>query len=187
VKNRTLARLSVMGGLWLVFMACTPLAAPPVAPPPTTYNRIIVDTYRFNDLASTDPDTFVSLYGSQGTIAAPIAEADGGNLTYTVGLSRIDYAGGLTSGTYYIRVKGGTSLVDGPYAFRVLTALSAPPNEYSASDYFAGVADPDPYEPDDAESGGIPTAPLSVSVGTPYNRYLTTGGGDVDWFKLVLP
>jgi hypothetical protein len=187
VKNRTLARLSVMGGLCLVFMGCTPPTAPPVTLPPTTYSRIIVDTYRFNDLASANTDTFVSLYGSQGTSAAAIIEADGGNLTYTVGLARIDYAGGLTSGTYYIRVKGGTSIADGPYAFRVLTSMSAPPNEYTTSDFFAGVADPDPYEPDDAVSGGIPTAPLSVSLGTPYNRFLTTGGGDVDWFKLVLP
>jgi hypothetical protein len=151
------------------------------------YDRVMIDTYRPNPLMSANADTFVSLYGPQGTAAAPIAEADGGNLTYPVGYARIDYSGGLPPGTYYVRVQGGTPAADGPYAFRALVSPNAPPNEYAAGDYFDVVADPDPYEPDDAVLNGLPTKPVAASIGAAINRFLTTGGSDVDWFVLTLP
>jgi len=170
------------------------------------YGRIVIDTYQPADAMNVNTKTFVSLFGPNGDTTADasiwnnnlspytvdqavaIAENAGGNKTYTY-FGRIDYTAGLAPGTYYVRVRGKLSTDAGGYAIRVVTSLSAPPNEYPAAEdwYYTTLnADDTPYEIDDLpQSGGVPSTPVSISVGGKLNRYLAAG--DVDWFILVLP
>lgn len=170
---------------------------------PTLYPRIIVDTYPPN----TGPgsvDTFVTLFGPTGdptldaspdlwnddnapyTVDAPpvsIAEDDDGNPIHP-GYARVDYAGGLAAGTYYLRVRTPASTaVGGPYAIRILLV---PDDDYASWWYGSYNTTDTPYETDDAPtSGGEPSEPVPIAIGERVNRYLDAG--DVDWFVLVLP
>jgi hypothetical protein len=164
---------------------------------PTHYGEILIDTYLPNSIMSFTPNTTISLFGSNGTLAAAIATDTGGNLNGTYGkgaYARVDYTGGLDSGKYYIKVNSNGIPPNnyGAYAIRILTSLPVP--EYSAGDEFSvinplvGAASPDSYEPDDAVGGdGVPTNPVAISIGDRLNRSLLQAGGDVDWFVLTLP
>ncbi len=183
---------------WLWFLLFLALSACRVQP--TVYPRIIVDTYPTTGPATVN--TFISLFDSTGdptldtnpnlwnnnidpyTVDSPplsIAEDDDGNLFYS-SYALIDYVGGLTAGTYYIRVRAGLSNQFGPYSIRILTS----PDDNYAAWLFTGYNDDSSYEPDDSpQSGGIPVNPVPISIGERLNRYLTAG--DVDWFVLTLP
>jgi hypothetical protein len=171
---------------WLILACLLPTACAP-----TVYNRLIIDTYKptgGGSLGTTD--TFLSLFDASGEAGLPLAEDDNGNPTY-VSAARIDYTPpvGITSGTVlYVRVKATTSDGDDPYAIRLVTSVPDP-DSYNLSWFFAAAADADDdlaYEPDDATTGGVPDAPVSLTVDQKYNRFLS-GTGDVDWFQLVLP
>ena len=108
--------------------------------------------------------------------------------------ARIDYQGGLTSGTYYIRVRGASEALAEYYAIRVLSLkVGEPLPSYSRPGVHS--PDADPYEPDDTPiSGGVPDSPVNIGLGNSnqLSRYYedasgAPGDGDVDWFKLVLP
>ena len=148
------------------------------------YDEVVVDTYLPNPLMSYTLHTVIDLYGPTGTQAPAIASAEGGNPVFD-GYARIDWKGGLEPGTYYIRVKGKSAADYGAYAIRILTSIPTP--QYSSADYFSVVNNPDSYEPDDAVTNGVPTHPAAITIGDRLNRFLTTGGGDVDWFILTLP
>jgi hypothetical protein len=185
---------------WVFFLPVLLLSA--CCPAPTIYPRMIIDTYRTTGPSTVN--TFISLFNSAGdptsdsspnlwnnddppyTVDAPplsIAEDDNGNLFYD-GYARIDYTGGLTAGTYYIRVRAGLSNQFGPYSIRILTL----PDDIYTSWLFTVSGDDALYEPDDSpQSGGIPIDPVPIAIGEKLNRFLTSGGGDVDWFVLTLP
>jgi hypothetical protein len=170
---------------------------PPDPPTPTTYERIVIETYPYQIGSITD--TYVDLFGSSGDpdaddpwtgddTADAIAYADNGspNPDHTY-FSYIDYTGDLTSGTYYIRVRWSGTGSTGPYVIRALSLSvgdSLPAYEYPG----APSSDPDDFEPDDSPiSGGVPSnpAPLELGAANYLNRWIDAG--DVDWFELVLP
>jgi hypothetical protein len=174
---------------------------PPDPPTPTTYERIVIET--FPSMLGNTTDTCVELFGSggdpdaddpwAGNDTADAIAYDDNSSTHTW-YSYIDYQEGLTSGTYYIRVRGKTIDTTGPYAIRALSL--ALEESLPAYDYPNVLAVPDPYEDDDSPvySEGVPTNPLLLELGASkrLNRWLDyTAGppeeGDVDWFELVLP
>jgi hypothetical protein len=173
---------------------------------PIIYGLIVIDTY-YPDSGSqvSAVDTWISLFGSSGDTttespnlwnndASPYttetsAKAENGSLG---NYGRITYSLGLVPGTYYIRVRGVQSVMNGAYAIRVLSSAADSPTGPSWPWYFTATnpTDANPlggsYEPDDNPlQGGVPTNPVTISLGGKLNRWLTAG--DVDWFKLVLP
>jgi hypothetical protein len=166
---------------------------------PTVYERIIIDTYSPNrDFTA---QTYIDLFDANGDpddddpwtgddTKEAIASADNGsNPDYPGTYSRIDYTGGLSSGTYYIRVRGATRTVEDFYAIRVLSLQIGEP----IPDYIypgANFALPDALEEDDKPVlGGVPLAPPAIALNDTggLSRYLDGAKDDVDWFKLVLP
>jgi hypothetical protein len=168
-------------------------AGPSLGAPPTTYNEVIIETYQvIAGNPASNVDTVVTLFGAGGDTTTDLPDLwnatetgaideNGGRSVY----GKIDYTGGLTSGTYYIRVRSPLSTHSGSYAIRVLTAPAA----LDATWQFGATNDLDsPYEPDNTPlQGGVPTNPatLALGMGGQLNRWLDAG--DVDWFKLVLP
>ena len=173
---------------------------------PIIYPHIVIDTYNpvYGGAAGMP---WVSLFGSSGdpitdppdlwntdldpytTETSAIAE-DGGLGLY----GRVDYAGGLAPGTYYVRVRGLTSTQNVAYGIRVLDTSADSPSGPSWPWYFAATnpTDANPaggfYETDDTPpQGGVPTNPVPITLNEKLNRWLTATPGDVDWFKLTLP
>jgi hypothetical protein len=182
-----------LGAAGLVAVSCSSPSAPL-----TTYERIVVETYPA--ILGNTTETYIDLFGSAGDPDADdpwtgddtgdaLAYASGGAPIDHASYSLIDYTGGLTSGTYYVRVRGKTEGVTGPYVLRVLSlSLGEPVPAYVYPGVFAN---PDPYETDDnPPSGGKPTDPVPIDLGSDngINRWLDYDTeGDVDWFQLVLP
>jgi hypothetical protein len=175
----------------LIFIGCR-------EPGITTYERIVIDTYSPNNALTAD--TYVDLFDSNGDpdtddpwsgddTGDAIAWADDGNLDYA-SMARIDYTGGLTSGTYYIRVRGGTFDVSDYYAIR---ALSLNIGDGLPGYIFPGLdASPDSYEDDDDPgSNWIPLSYVPLQLGNANNLSRSIdyalSVSDVDWFELVLP
>jgi hypothetical protein len=183
---------------------------------PIIYGLVVIDTYYPKAGAQVSAvDTWLSLFGASAdtTVNAPniwnndtppyttetSAIAENGSLG---NYGRITYSGGLAPGTYYIRVRGVQSVMNGAYAIRVLSTAADSPSGSSWPWYFTATnpTDANPaggsYEVDDNPlQGGVPTNPVTISLGGKLNRWLTAGKitaatpvpGDVDWFKLVLP
>ncbi|MBA7567832.1 hypothetical protein ES708_09550 [subsurface metagenome] len=166
---------------------------------PTTYERIVIDTF-YPDGASF-VDTYIDLFDNNGDpdvdypwtddVGESIASDDNGNTDQTF-MSRIDYTGGLQSGTYYIRVRANVEATTGPYAIRVLSLLigeSLP--AYALPGSLAPEPDAD-EDDDDQDSNWIMIKSILIQVGNAnrLNRSidydLGNSKGDVDWFKLVL-
>ena len=163
---------------------------------PIVYERIVIDTYGW--LAGADSFTYLDLFDASGDTDADdpwsgddtadaIASDDNGNPNPThTNCARIDYTGGLSSGTYYIRVRLEASGSAEPYVIRVLSLSvgeAVPAYIYPGSSN----ASDTPYEPDDnPQSGGVPTNSNPIQLGNSnyLNRYLATS--DVDWIELVL-
>jgi hypothetical protein len=147
--------------------------------PNPDYPRIVIDT--FTPPAFDENDTYLTLIDADGNV---VAEDDNGNPDQTnhKGCSRIDYQGGLASGTYYIKVYNPTATGNPNYGIRVL-------------DYDPGASFPDiaPANEDDGGSddgvdgNGIPTSPVSIDLEEVLSRSIFPELTDVDWFELVLP
>ena len=177
----------------LALLSCSSPSAP------TTYERIVIET--FSPDGSVTADTYIDLFDSNGDpdaddpwtgndTADAIAYDDDGNDSLFTGMSRVDYSGGLASGTYYIRVRGRTISygIDDFYAIRVLSLQLG--DSIPAYPTLAFAAKPDSEEVDDnPTSGGIPGNPVSIDTSTPLSRTLYSNGTDpeIDWFELVLP
>lgn len=186
----------------LVLMLALLLTACSNPSTPTTYERIVIDTYSPNG-ALFGP-TYLDLFDSDGDpdsgddfwvgddAGDVIASDDNSHPTYT-NMARIDYTGGLTSGTYYIRVRGDSKTINDFYAIRV---LSLNIGDGLPSYNFPGLDDrPDSYEDDDdPASNWIPLKYIDIQLGDANalsrsidNLSATPADADVDWFKLVLP
>lgn len=193
--KRILWRLFLMlGALGVVLLGCSN--------EPKMYERIVIDTYSPN--GSFTADTYIDLFDENGDpddvvdvwtdddTGDAIAYADGGNPDWSI-MARVDYTGGLMSGTYYIRVRGAVETVDDFYAIRVFAldlAGSVPAYDTPGAD-----ARPDSLEgDDDPKAGGIPISPRTIVLNNVngisrsiHDPSVATDDGDVDWFKLVLP
>ena len=159
---------------WGVLLLCLLVAASCSSPKP--YNRVIIDTYP-PTAGPGGVNTKLSLFDSSGNLVA--ADSDG-NPTQT-DFARIDSAGQLLPGTWYIKVEGETGMEPGPYAIRVLLD----PDETYGPWQFGSYNNPDSYESDNASVGNVPSNPIPITVDGKLNRYLTPG--DLDWFTLTLP
>jgi hypothetical protein len=190
----TSIRLLALMSLGFVMLGCSDPGNTP-----TVYERIVIDTYS-PDMSATC-DTYIDLFDVNGdpdaddpwtgddTVDA-IAFDDSSNTDWPGTYSRIDYAGGLVSGTYYIRVRGAEVTVDDFYVIRVLSLkMGDPLPGYDYPGSFS--ASPDNEESDDSpQSGGVPTNPVIIELGNTnrVNRSIDfDGSGDVDWFELLLP
>jgi hypothetical protein len=181
--------------LCLSFFSCSNGTTDNGGSTPVTYDRIIIET--FSPGGGGIVDTVLTLFDENGdpdaddpwaTSDAPpdsIAEDDDSqpdldHQTY----SHIDYTGGLTSGTYYIRVRHDSSTGIGNYCIRILSLAEGDP--IPALPLLTPNPSDSSYESDDdpVTSGGIPTNPVSISIGDQFIRYLTAG--DIDWFVLQL-
>ncbi len=155
--------------------------------PPTTYERILIDTYQpQGGLPLNIPaDTYLSLFNASGSLLA--ADDDGNTDSGQNGSSRIDDTSGLTSGTYYIKItKGPGSANIGAYAVRLLSlALADPIPAYPASFDVTS----DPYEGQDAPEAAPPVTvtPMSMPLGTDNLGRILGTVSDVDWLYFVLP
>ena len=169
----------------------------------TTYERIVIDTYSPNDASFAN--TYIDLFDSNGDPDADdpwvgddtseaIASDDDSNPNYT-DMARIDYTGGLISGTYYIRVRGEFDNVDDCYEIRVLSLNILdllPPYDFTMLlDRPDAVDSVPPGDDDPVSSGGVPTNPVTIQLGNA-NRLSRSidyefSVPDIDWFKLVLP
>jgi hypothetical protein len=196
MRKRAFKGFAFLTLLVIILGSCSISSSAPLGAP-THYAKIIIDTYLPNSGMSFSPKMTMALYGSTGTSAAAIDTNTGGNINSPYGLgnyARIDYTGGLDSGTYYVRVSSNAvpTAFYGAYAIRVLTSLPVP--EYSAADEFAtvnpgsGISNPDSYEPDGAiTGGGVPTNPVAITIGDRLNRSMIKDAADDDWFVLTLP
>ena len=163
---------------------------------PVTYERIIIETFYpggggivntvltlFDENGDPDADDpwVVSDAPPDSLAEDDDSQPDGSHVLY----SHIDYTGGLISGTYYIRVRHFSSTGTGYYAIRILSLALG--DDVPVLPVLTPNASDSPYEPDDNPvlTGGVPTNPVSISIGDQFSRYLTAG--DIDWFKLVLP
>ena len=165
------------------------------------YPRVVIETFDPNGSAFTSP--FISLFGPSGdTTADPIGAGpnewkddlspftvDSGVAIVESGTTgtwvSIDYQGGLAPGVYYVRVRGAQSYQTGAYAIRFLSLnVGDPLPAYTT--FGTQNATDSPYEPDDAVALGIPSSPVSVTLGTERNRFLQVDA-DMDWFILTLP
>jgi hypothetical protein len=151
---------------------------------PNFYPRIVIDTFPYKDWPL-PTDTTLRLYDSGGNLVA----FDDDNLDVPFDYqpsARIDYAGGLNPGIYYIRVNSDASN-PGEYVVRVLDLeIGEDPN---TSYVFPGTpSDDSSFEPDDSSTGNIPDSPIDIGLGNvnQRNRMLNLGT-DVDWLRLVLP
>lgn len=194
-KRHSVWRLAALAACAAALAACSP------GPSPTVYPRIVIDTYKpTGPIGVGVVDNFLTLFGPAGDTTAgfddappsSLAQNDNGNPIFS-NYARIDYSGGLTSGTYYIRVRGSDSGQAGYYALRVVTSVDSAIDQDAqyppAEDwFFPSNEDDSGYETDDdptSLSSGVPTNPVDISIGEKVNRSLTAG--DVDWLRLVLP
>ena len=126
----------------------------------------------FPNGAATTTDTWLYVYHSSDTVN-PIQDNDDG------GLGGFGYSGlqaDLVSGdTYYIKVAGFNASFSGAYSLHMSDTA------------FGGSSAFDPGDPDGNEPDDEPAQAKSISVNTVYDRTLTTGGGDVDWFSFIAP
>jgi hypothetical protein len=168
--------------LWLVMAlaALALLSCPLGTSGPTTYERIVIDTY---NVLYGAPDTDLILYNESGTELVrdePVGTEPGRLDTEELAIT-------LESGTYYIRVYDKDDTYVGPYAIR---ALSLSMGEELPGALDPGSANnPDSYEPDDNEDpANVPTDPVDLPLGNDNyrNRYLDPGT-ESDWLVLVLP
>jgi LruC domain-containing protein len=175
--------------------------------PTTGYPRVVIDTFSPN--GDFTADTHIDLFGTAGdtdggdpwldTDAGQVLAAadDGGSFPL---MARLDYTGGLSPGTYFIRVRGNVEAFDEFYAIRVL--MPAPGATVPAHDYaafpLALAGKPDSFESDDdpandfAMLNPVPIKPgdaNALSRSLDLRSYVsdTEYTGDVDWFELVLP
>ena len=192
----------IAGSISSVLMLALLLVACSNPSTPITYERIVIDTYSPN--GSIFGPTHLELFDSNGDpdsgddfwagddAGDVIASDDNSHPTYT-DMARIDYTGGLTSGTYYIRVRGDSKTINEFYAIRVLSltiAESVPVHVNIAFDF-----KPDSYEDDDdPASNWIPLKYIDIDLGDANalsrsidNASANPADADVDWFKLVLP
>ena len=139
---------------------------------------IVIDT--FTAPAFNANDTYLTLNDSGGSL---ITEDDNGNPDQTnhQDCARIVGTGGLPSGTYYIKVNNPTGTGNPNYGIRVLDydpGVSFP-SITAANNNDGGV--------DDGDVGGVPTAPVSISLGQVISSSVFPIATDVDWYELVLP
>jgi LruC domain-containing protein len=160
-------------------------AGSPVLSGPVRVNtRIVIDTFPAPQLN----DTYLTLYDVVGGKAHVLAEDDNGfpNQAAATGSSRIDVNGGLSSGTYYVKVSQiSKPPVGSNYGIRVLDY------DPGASYPVAGPANedetvPPAYVDDAVDLNGVPTKPWSISPGQVIARSIFPQGTDVDWFVLVI-
>jgi len=186
----------------LALASCSPEPNPPA---PIVCERLVVAT--FSPDGSFTADTYIDLFDSSGdpdaddpwagddTAEAIAWDDDSG---YTPSMSKIDYTGGLTAGTYYIRVRGKTAAygIDEWYGFRVRSLnvgdpLPAYPDFGTPATWLPLSAKPDADEVDDnPTSGGVPANPVAIDLGevNAVSRSLYVDGTDpdIDWFVIVL-
>ena len=201
--------MKVVGRLAPVaLLALLALVSCPSPQGPSVYERIVIDT--FSPGFGFTPDTFIDLFDANGDpdtddpwtgidTGQVIAWDDNGS-TEWVNMARIDYTGGMMSGTYYIRVRGNVEAFDEYYAIRVLSlnvgdSLPDYPIFSDPLTYLPLAAKPDAYDTpvidDNPTQGGIPTNPASIGLGTSNSLsrsfYRDGVNPDIDWFVLVLP
>lgn len=194
--------MKVVGRLAPVaLLALLALVSCPSPQGPSVYERIVIDT--FSPGFGFTPDTFIDLFDANGDpdtddpwtgidTGQVIAWDDNGS-TEWVNMARIDYTGGMMSGTYYIRVRGNVEAFDEYYAIRVLSLNVG--DSLPADPSVALAAKPDAFErDDDPQSDGVPTNPVPIGLGNAnaLSRSLDydlgpPAEGDIDWFVLVLP
>lgn len=119
-------------------------------------------------------DCYLELYNDTDT--NPIDDDDDGGTNAYSSISNT-----LSSGTYYVKVRGYGSSSQGAYS----ASVSLLNNSYD--DYFGSALSSntqDIYESDDSSSNP-PANPVSLSFETPLNRYLDAG--ETDWFVFILP
>jgi hypothetical protein len=154
-------------------------------PEPPIVIETFVNPYSWND-------TYLRLFDFAGNL---IAEDDNGNPDQAnhKGCSRINIAGGLESGTYYIRVHKVYNPIDGDgnpnYGIRVVDY--DPGDSIPTTSTTTDETEP-PGPEDDAIDGtgvddGLPTNPVSISIGDELSRAISPEDTDVDWFVLVIP
>ena len=83
----------------------------------TTYPRIVIETYPYKSAAAAT-FTNLALYDSNGAQVALSTRVPVSDPNYPSG--RIDYTGGLVSGTYYIKITDNGS-DGGPYVIRAVS------------------------------------------------------------------
>ncbi len=191
--------------LILLATACTILLATcqgATKPPSTSYSEIVIDTFNPTGPANGVGVLIIDLFSASGVSSSqdpwtsPGAGAlavdgqqtggNGSNPTVAMqGWAWIDYkpAQPLSSGdVLYVRIRGyDKTIPSGPYGIRILTAPSS-----SYSNIGSNPTDV-PYEPDDTPtSGGVPTNPAQITLGTALTRCIQAAG-DVDWVKITLP
>ena len=153
------------------------------------YPRIVIETYPYKSGAAA---TFINLalYDSKGAQVALSSTVPVSDPNYPSG--RIDYTGGLSPGTYYVKITdNGTS--GGPYVIRAVSLALT--DALPAYVYPGGIATEPWPDGDDASTGNIPAAPKVISLGASnyLNRLLDMSAdqsftpGDVDWVKITLP
>ena len=170
----------------LVALAFISSCPQPADSGPTTYQRIVIETYPWKNGVS-PTDTTLSLFDSTGTELGFNEDIGAGNVA-----SRIDVAN-LNSGVYYIEIYSYSGN-HGPYVIRALslkTGDALPAYEYPG----AFAAEPWP-DGDDISTNNIPGTPKPISLGrlNYLNRNLNKNdtyppslAGDIDWCELVLP
>ena len=143
------------------------------------YPQIVIDTVT-DFPAHNENDTYIILYDASGNL---IAEDDDSNPDQTnhKGCSRINYTGGLSSGTYYIKVNNPTATGNPNYGIRV---LDYDPGASLPS--ITGANENDGYSDDNAV-GNVPTNPVPIYLDDVLSRSIFPLIDDVDWFVLVLP
>jgi hypothetical protein len=191
-NERMTARISKLLAILCFLLLLT--SCPSDGPGPViTYPRIIIDTYEPHGgfPAGFPADTYLDLYDASGN---HLAEDDNGNTDPNqTDSSRIDstkfpaLAAGLTSGTYYLKVKlGDSSKTTGPYAVRFLSVdvaaeLPAYPTAFDIT--------VDTYESMDAPEVAPPLSitPVNINLGKDNLGRILEPASDVDWLKLTLP
>jgi LruC domain-containing protein len=156
-------------------LVITPEGPPP---PPTTYDRIYIETYDTQFGFRISRDTQLWLYDDIGQFIN--SSSDGGG-----GVFDSLHTAGLTSGIYYIKVAAGPNFVgtNQDYTLRVvsLAAGDAPPPPQTqvppATDALEPDGTPEPW------NGG---SSVAIALDDVVPRKLTDGG-DADWFALTLP
>jgi hypothetical protein len=170
----------IIAGLGMMCLAFAFLSCPSE---PNSYPRIVIDTFPYKE-GTAATDTTLRLYDSGGDLVAFDDDNPDVPALYQPS-ARIDYTGGLISGTYYIRVNSDAGNT-GYYVIRVLeldTGESLP-----AYDFPGSTSDDSGFEPDDAADGNIPADPIDIGLGNANqkNRRLIPDT-DVDWLRLELP
>jgi hypothetical protein len=178
--------------LALSFLGCSPAGGAE----PTTYNRIIIDTYDPVDPLGPDLATGnrMELWKSGGS--SPIASDSGS--PYPIGsrpgawpnqgYAYIDYTGSLTSGDYYILVAALSAGDAVDYGIRVLAA----PNSSYVGWTFGVTATEFTSDTPAVGPPSLSQSYLSMTLGTSNdrcNRHIVDLGGTsgVNWVRLHLP